>query len=186
MAEKKPAQKPVEKKTTQAKVKKSAQAATPAVEAAIKDGAPAPGFELKDQNGMTHKLSDYAGKYIVLYFYPKDDTPGCTTEACQFRDMSKEFVKHNAVVLGVSPDTEKSHAKFAAKFELPFPLLADTEKKMVEAYGVWKEKSMYGRKYMGVERTTFLIGPDGKVVHGWAKVSVTGHDADVLKALTGK
>jgi thioredoxin-dependent peroxiredoxin len=171
MAEKKPA------------AKKSVKKADVTVEAAIKDGAAAPGFELKDQNGKVHKLSDYAGKYVVLYFYPKDDTPGCTTEACQFRDMSKEFAKKNAVVLGVSPDSEKSHAKFATKFELPFPLLADTEKKMVEAYGVWKEKSMYGRKYMGVERTTYLIGPSGKVVKGWAKVSVTGHDAEVMKAL---
>jgi thioredoxin-dependent peroxiredoxin len=173
MAEKKPQPKP----------KKSAKPEAPAVEAAIGKGKSAPAFELNDQAGKTHKLSDYKGRWVVLYFYPKDDTPGCTTEACQFRDNSAEFAKRNAVVLGVSPDNEKSHAKFATKFQLPFPLLADTEKKTVEAYGVWKEKSMYGRKYMGVERTTYLIGPDGKVAKAWAKLSVTGHDADVLKAI---
>ncbi|MBI1335504.1 MAG: thioredoxin-dependent thiol peroxidase [Phycisphaera sp.] len=146
-------------------------------------GKKAPAFKLTDQQGKTHSLSDYAGKFVVLYFYPKDDTSGCTKEACQFRDGIDKFKKAKAMVLGVSPDDEKSHAKFASKFSLPFPLLADTEKKVCEAYGVWQEKSMYGRKYMGVARTTYLIGPDGKVVHVWPKVKVPGHDEQVLDVI---
>ena len=146
-------------------------------------GKPSPDFSLADQNGKVHSLKDFKGKFIVLYFYPKDDTSGCTAEACQFRDQFGAFTKKNVAVLGVSPDDEKSHAKFAKKYELPFTLLADVDKKVVEAFGVWKEKSMYGRKYMGVERTTFLIDPKGPVIHVWEKVKVPGHDADVLAAI---
>src|SRR5437016_4949774 len=126
-------------------------------------GDPAPDFKLKDDGGNEVRLNDLKGKKVVLYFYPKDDTPGCTTEACSFRDDLKKFKAKNAVVLGVSADSMESHAKFKQKFKLPFPLLSDPEKKMLEAYGVWKEKSMYGRKYMGIERTTFIIGADGKI-----------------------
>jgi len=146
-------------------------------------GQPAPAFKLNDQEGKAHSLADYKGKWITIYFYPKDDTPGCTTEACQFRDEFGVLKNKNVVVLGVSPDDEKSHTKFAKKFSLPFPLLADTEKKMVEAYGAWGEKSMYGKKYMGVLRTTYLIDPKGKVAHRWDKVKADGHAAEVLAKL---
>jgi len=143
-------------------------------------GKPAPAFSLNDQDGKKHTLKEYSGQWVVLYFYPKDDTPGCTTEACQFRDGISDYKKRKAAIFGVSPDDEKSHGKFAAKFSLPFPLLADTETKLCQAYGVWKEKSMYGKTYMGVERSTFLIAPDGKLAAEWRKVKVDGHDADVL------
>lgn len=146
-------------------------------------GQPAPAFSLNDQDGKTHTLADYKGKWVTIYFYPKDDTPGCTTEACQFRDEFGVLKKKNVVVLGVSPDDEKSHGKFAKKFSLPFPLLADTEKKMCEAYGVWGEKSMYGKKYMGVLRTTYLIDAKGKVAFRWDKVKADGHAAEVLAKL---
>lgn len=146
-------------------------------------GQPAPDFKLLDQTGKTHSLKDFRGRWVVIYFYPKDDTTGCTAEACQFRDGYAELQRRNVILLGVSPNNEKSHAKFAAKYSLPFPLLADTEKSMVGSYGVWKEKSMYGRKYLGVERTTYLIDPKGKVAHRWEKVKVTGHDADVMAKL---
>lgn len=152
----------------------------PASTAFIDVGAAAPDFSQPDQSGKTHSLKDYRGKWVVLYFYPKDDTPGCTTEACQFRDGQARFNQAGAAVLGVSPDDEKSHRKFADKFKLDFPLLADPDKTMICAFGAWREKSMYGRKYMGVERTTYLIDPKGKVAHVWNKVSVTNHDADVL------
>lgn len=151
-------------------------------------GKKAPAFHLKDQAGKAHRLSDYQGKWVVLYFYPKDDTPGCTKEACQFRDQSKAFAGANATVLGVSPDDEASHDKFAKKFDLPFPLLADTERKTCEAYGVWKEKNMYGVKRMGVVRTTILIDPQGKTAHRWDNVKVDGHDQailDKINALAG-
>ena len=153
--------------------------------ALIDPGKKAPAFALKDQNGNAHALRDYAGKPVVLYFYPKDDTPGCTTQACRFRDALPAFTKGKAVVLGVSPDDESSHAKFATKHDLNFTLLADPGAKVCEKYGVWQEKSMYGRTYMGVVRTTFLIGPDGKVVRRWDKVKVPGHAQDVLAALRG-
>jgi peroxiredoxin Q/BCP len=130
-------------------------------------------------------LSQLAGKNVVLYFYPKDDTPGCTVEACNFRDEHSALEKAGAVVLGVSPDTTKSHQKFATKFSLPFPLLADTEHKVADAYGVWGEKSLYGRKFLGITRATFLIDPQGKVKHVWPKVKVTGHVSEVLSVLTG-
>jgi len=129
------------------------------------------------------KLSDLKGKKVVLYFYPKDDTPGCTTEACNFRDGIAEIKKKGAIVLGVSADSVASHKKFKDKFELPFQLLSDPEKKMIEDYGVWKEKSMYGRKYMGIERTTFVIDGQGKIAHIFPKVKVGSHYDEVLAAL---
>lgn len=149
----------------------------------LEAGKKAPSFTLKDQTGATVKLADFAGQYVVIYFYPKDDTPGCTVEACSFRDEYAKLKKAGAVVLGVSPDDEKRHAKFIAKFTLPFTLLADTEHVMAEKYGTWAEKSMYGRKYMGVLRSTFLIAPDGKVARVWPKVKPEGHGAEVLAAI---
>ncbi len=146
-------------------------------------GDAAPDFTLKSDAGEEVHLKDLRGKKVVLYFYPKDDTPGCTTEACDFRDKQKKISVKNAVVLGVSPDSVESHVKFKKKFNLPFVLLSDAEKKIVEAYGVWKEKSMYGRKYMGVERTTFVIDEKGKIEQVFPKVSVTGHVDAVLATL---
>lgn len=158
----------------------------------IDPGSPAPDFTLSDQHATPHRLRDYRGKPVVLYFYPKDDTTGCTDQACQFRDDLPRFDTTGAVVLGVSPDSAKSHAKFAAKYDLPFTLLADEPvgvdkaKKLkgtppvCDQYGVWTEKSMYGRKYMGVSRTTYLLDADGIVVRRWDKVSVPGHAEDVL------
>lgn len=146
-------------------------------------GDSAPDFALADQNGLTVRLSDFHGKQVVLYFYPKDDTPGCTKEACGFRDDFAEFTKKGVVILGVSPDDPKSHKKFVEKYELPFTLLADTEKTVCQAYDVWKEKNMYGRKSMGVERTTFVIGPDGKIAKVFPKVKVDGHIANVLETI---
>lgn len=143
----------------------------------------APEFNLKDQDGQLHRLSEYKGKYIVLYFYPKDMTPGCTKEACDFRDSIDEFKKLNAVVLGISKDNEKSHQKFADKHKLNFPLLIDDNAEVCKLYGVLKEKSMFGRKYMGIVRTTFLIDPDGKIVKKWDKVKVLGHNEEVLDEL---
>ncbi|MEK7656403.1 MAG: thioredoxin-dependent thiol peroxidase [Elusimicrobiota bacterium] len=146
-------------------------------------GDPAPDFSAVDETGKTHSLEAYRGKTVVLYFYPKDDTPGCTVEACDFRDNHKAFLKKGAAVLGVSPDDAASHLKFKEKFDLPFPLLADEDKTLCKAYGVWKEKSMYGRNYMGVERSTFVIGPDGKLAEAIRKVSPKGHAAALLTAL---
>jgi peroxiredoxin Q/BCP len=151
--------------------------------AELKTGQKAPDFSLKNDAGQTVKLSDYKGKKVVLYFYPKDDTPGCTTEACNFRDGLDELRDRGAVVMGVSADSVESHKKFKNKFELNFPLLADPEKKMIENYGVWKEKSMYGKKYMGIERTTFIIDKEGKISHIFPKVKVTDHYDEVLEAL---
>ena len=148
----------------------------------IDPGKKAPAFSLKDQNGQVHKLSDYAGRPLVLYFYPKDDTPGCTQEACDF-EAAREKLPKKAAVLGVSILDEKSKAKFAKKYGLTFPLLADAEHEVAEKYGVWQEKSRYGRKYMGIVRTTYLIGPDGKVAQRWDKVKVDGHAAEVADAL---
>ena len=149
----------------------------------VEEGKPAPDFELTSDSGDTVKLSDFRGKQVVLYFYPKDDTPGCTTEACEFRDAFPAFDSSRAVVLGISPDGVKAHAKFKEKFSLPFTLLADTEKAVSQAYDVWKEKSMYGRKYMGVERTTFLIDANGDVAEVFSKVKPAGHAAEVMAAL---
>lgn len=149
----------------------------------IDPGKKAPPFALKDQAGKTHALSDYAGKSVILYFYPKDDTPGCTTETCEFRDFLPKFTKGDAVVLGASILDEASKAKFAAKHAVTFPLLADADHKVAEKYGVWQEKSNYGKTYMGIVRTTYLIGPDGRVVRRWDKVKVEGHAEEVLKAV---
>ncbi len=149
----------------------------------ISEGAKAPTFSLKDQSGKAVKLADFAGKQVVLYFYPKDNTPGCTTEACDFRDQHSKLQKAGAIVLGVSPDGEKSHQKFIDKFSLPFPLLVDEDHAVAEKYGAWGEKSLYGRKFMGIIRSTFLIGPDGKVKKVWPKVKVAGHVDEVLEAV---
>lgn len=149
----------------------------------IKEGIKAPTFSLPDQNGKKVSLSDFTGKNVVLYFYPKDDTSGCTKEACQFRDAFPKFKGVEAVILGVSPDSVESHKKFEKKYNLPFTLLSDENKSVLEKYGVWKEKSMYGRKYMGVERTTFIIDKDGKIRNIFAKVKVPDHDKQVLQAL---
>lgn len=149
----------------------------------IEEGKLAPSFSLADQDGKVHALKDYLGKKVVLYFYPKDNTPGCTKEACSFRDEFAEFKKSNAVILGISADAVKSHKNFSEKFSLPFPLLSDESKKMIEAYGVWKEKSMYGKKYMGIERTTVIIDEKGKIKKIFPKVKVEGHTEEVLEAL---
>lgn len=154
----------------------------------IDEGKKAPAFTLPDQVGEKISLKDFAGAPVVLYFYPKDDTSGCTAEACQFRDLLPRFGKVGAHVLGVSPDSVKSHRKFADKHDLPFTLLADEPgadgvPPVCAKYGVWQEKSMYGRTYMGVARTTYLIAPDGKVARRWDKVKVPGHAEEVLKAV---
>ncbi len=149
----------------------------------IEAGRTAPAFRLKDQNGESHALSDYAGRPLVLYFYPKDDTPGCTAESCSFRDNLPKFRAGKAAVVGVSILDEKSKAQFAAKYDLTFPLLADSDHAVAERYGVWQEKSRYGRKYMGIVRTTYLIGPDGRVARRWDNVKVDGHADEVLAAV---
>ncbi len=146
-------------------------------------GKKAPAFSAVDQAGATVKLSALAGQYVVLYFYPRDNTPGCTVEACQFRDEHSALKKAGAVVLGVSPDTAKSHLKFIEKFTLPFQLLVDDEKALATAYGAFGEKVMYGKKVLGIIRSTVLIGPDGQVVQHWPKVKADGHAAEVLAAL---
>lgn len=151
----------------------------------LKEGDKAPDFNAKDQDGRDVKLSDFKGKRVVLYFYPKDDTPGCTKEACSFRDADDVFNAKGIKVLGVSTDNEKSHQKFISKYQLPFDLLADTEKQIVEAYGVWGEKSMYGKKYMGTVRKTFLID-NGKIVKIFDKVNVAEHADEVLAAFGEK
>ena len=152
----------------------------------LKEGDVAPDFNSKDQNGNPVKLSDYKGKKLVLYFYPKDDTPGCTKEACSFRDADDVYNSKGIKVFGVSTDDEKSHQKFISKFQLPFDLLADTDKSIVESYGVWGEKSMYGKKYMGTTRKTFLIGEDGKIAKIFDKVNVEQHADEVLEAFGEK
>ncbi len=148
-------------------------------------GAIAPDFTLPDQDGNPVTLSDLRGKPVVVYFYPKANTPGCTTQACGVRDHHADYTKLGATVLGVSPDPVKPIAKFADKFDLGFTLLSDEDHAVAEAYGVWVEKSMYGRAYMGNERTTFVIGPDGVVTHVFRKVKPAEHDAKVLAALAG-
>ena len=149
----------------------------------ISVGQPAPDFTLPtDGNGQV-ALRSLRGKNVVLYFYPKDDTPGCTREACAFRDRKSELAAHGAAVLGVSPDDVASHGKFRDKFSLNFPLLADPDHQVAEAYGAWREKSLYGKKSMGVQRSTFLIDRAGKVRKVWKRVNVDGHDAEVLAAL---
>jgi peroxiredoxin Q/BCP len=149
----------------------------------IEPGSKAPAFTLNDQNGQTHRLSDYAGRPLVLYFYPKDDTSGCTKEACAFRDNLPRFKTSKAAVLGVSILDEASKAKFAGKYGLNFPLLADAEHAVAEKYGAWQKRSMYGRSYMGVSRTTYLIDENGRVRRRWDKVKVDGHAEEVLAAV---
>jgi len=151
--------------------------------AELKEGSKAPDFTLATDTGEPLKLSSLKGQNVVLYFYPKSDTPGCTTEACEFRDSFPRFKKADAVILGVSPDPVKAQTKFKAKYELPFTILADEEHAVAEAYGVWAEKSMYGKKYMGVARTTFVIGKDGKIAKIFEKVKPAGHAAEVEAAL---
>ncbi len=143
-------------------------------------GQTAPDFTLPDQAGKEHRLSDYSGQYVLIYFYPKDDTPGCTTEACSLRDNWEAFKKHNAVVLGISIDSVKSHEKFAAKFDLPFTILSDADKKVVELYGVWGLKKFMGRSYEGTVRSSFLVAPDGKLAAIYAKVKPAEHADQVL------
>lgn len=149
----------------------------------IQSGTRAPDFALPSDTGETVSLQGLEGKTVVLYFYPKDDTPGCTTEACEFRDSWKAVQKSGAIVLGVSPDGVESHRKFRAKFKLPYPLLADEDHAVADAYGVWGEKSMYGRKYYGILRTTFIIDPTGLVRRVFEKVKPAGHAAEVLEAV---
>lgn len=148
----------------------------------LKEGDKAPAFSLPAGTGEKISLKELKGGMVVLYFYPKDLTPGCTQEACDFRDSRTAFKRLGAVVLGISRDSVASHQKFKARHELPFPLLADEEGKVCEAYGVWKEKSLYGRKFMGIERTTFVIGPDGRIARIFPKVKVKGHIDEVLEA----
>jgi peroxiredoxin Q/BCP len=151
---------------------------------AIEEGKKAPAFTLVDAKGAKLSLADFAGKHLVLYFYPKDDTPGCTKEACGFRDLWKDIQKTGAVVVGVSPDGGAAHEKFRAKYRLPFPLLSDPDKKVMERYGAWGEKTMYGRKTTGVIRSSVWIGPDGRVVKHWKRVAkADAHPAQVLEAL---
>src|SRR5471032_2312633 len=149
----------------------------------IDPGKKAPAFSLNDQSEKTHKLADYAGRPVVLYFYPKDDTPGCTKESCAFRDNLPKFKTNKAAVFGFSILDEASKAKFADKYDLNFPLLADANHEVAEKYGVWQKKSLYGREFMGLVRTTYLIGPDGKVAKRWDRVKVDGHAEEVLAAV---
>jgi peroxiredoxin Q/BCP len=169
-------------KTTKAATKKK-KVSPRRVGSGLESGDKAPDFTLKNDNDEVVKLSNYKGKKVVLYFYPKDDTPGCTAEACSFRDGFSEIQKKGAALFGVSTDSVDSHKKFKEKFHLNFPLLSDADKKVVNAYGVWKEKNMYGRKYMGIERTTFIIDENGKIKKVFPKVKVDGHYDEVLAEL---
>lgn len=149
----------------------------------IEEGEPAPNFKLSSDDGSTVELRSLRGKPVVLYFYPRDDTPGCTVEACSFRDQQSELARQGAVVLGVSPDDLESHGRFRRKFQLNFPLLADTDHRVAEQYGAWREKVRYGKRAMGIQRSTFLIDPKGTVRKVWRQVKVEGHDKEVLEAL---
>ena len=149
----------------------------------LKEGDKAPDIQLETDTGEPFRLSAQKGKKVVLYFYPRADTPGCTVEACEFRDHSRKFAKKDAVIVGISPDAVKSQAKFKDKFDLPFTLLCDVDKKAAEAYGVYKEKNMYGKKVMGIERTTFVIGEDGRIAKIYPKVKAQGHAEQVLASL---
>ncbi len=151
----------------------------------LKPGDEAPAFRAPSQNGSLVSLADFRGQVVVLYFYPKDDTPGCTKEACSFRDEHSALQSAGVTVLGVSTDSVRSHAKFAEKFNLPFPLLADVDKRIVQAYGVWGEKSFMGRKYLGIQRTTFVIGGDGRIQAVFDKVKPVGHAREVLETIRG-
>ena len=153
----------------------------------VQEGKKAPAFSLEDAEGKTVRLSDFAGKNVILYFYPRDDTPGCTKEACGFRDLWGAIQKKNAVVLGVSPDGDAAHQKFRAKYKLPFPLLSDPDRKMMASYGAYGEKTMYGKKVIGVIRSTVWIGPDGKVRRHWRRVAkAEDHPSQVLEQLKGE
>jgi peroxiredoxin Q/BCP len=149
----------------------------------LEAGDRAPNFSLKDQDGKTHKLADYKGRTVVLYFYPRDNTPGCTAEACSFRDEHEAIQRAGAVVLGVSTDSAEAHRKFQQQHSLPFPLLVDADAKVASAYGSWGEKTLYGRKSIGMTRSTFIIGPDGKLARVWKRAKAADHGAVVLKAL---
>lgn len=149
----------------------------------IEEGIKAPEFILSDQFGNNHTLTDYLGQWVILYFYPKDMTPGCTTEACNFRDDFTSFKNLNTIVLGISKDSVKRHATFAEKYQLPFPLLSDTEGDVCDKYDVWKKKSMYGKSYMGIIRSTYLIDPQGKIAKVYQKVNVKEHASELLKDL---
>jgi thioredoxin-dependent peroxiredoxin len=152
----------------------------------LKEGDKAPDIRLRTDSGEEFRLSSLKGQRVVLYFYPKADTPGCTVEACEFRDEMKTFTKKGVAVIGISPDKPAAQAKFKEKYELPFPLLADEEKAVAEAYGVWREKNMYGKKSMGIVRSTFIIGPDGKIEKIYGNVKAKGHAAKVLEGIEGK
>ena len=149
----------------------------------LNEGQKAPDFSAKDQNGTNVSLSDFSGKNLILYFYPKDDTPGCTAEACSFRDTYDSLLEQGFEVLGVSTDNENSHQNFISKYSLPFPLISDTDKNIVELYGVWVEKNMYGRKYMGIARKTFIIGKDGIIRKIIAKVDTKNSSQQVIDSL---
>jgi peroxiredoxin Q/BCP len=149
----------------------------------VEPGRKAPAFTLTADDGAKVRLAEQAGSPLVLYFYPKDDTPGCTKEACAFRDLHGEMTRLGAKVFGVSPDDVASHVAFRDKYRLNFPLLADVDHRVAEMYGAWREKNMYGKKSMGVQRSTYLIGPDGKVARVWKRVQVDGHDQQVLEAI---
>lgn len=147
----------------------------------LKEGSNAPAFSLKDQNGKTHKLSDYKGKKLVVYFYPKDNTPGCTKEACSFRDDYSTFKKAGVEIIGISKDSVESHTKFSEKLGLPFTILSDPEGKVIEAYSAWKEKSMYGKTFMGIARITYLIDEKGKIIKAFPKVKPDEHAREILE-----
>ncbi len=149
----------------------------------IDEGQPAPDFTLTADDGSTVRLSDLKGSPVVLYFYPRDNTPGCTKEACAFRDRKSEIDAHGAVLLGISPDTAESHVKFKSKFDLNFRLLADPDHQVAEQYGAWREKNLYGKKSFGIQRSTYLLDADGNVAKVWRRVQVNGHDDQVLEAL---
>jgi len=146
-------------------------------------GDRAPDIALPDEAGTVHRLADQLGRWTVVYFYPKDDTPGCTVESCQLRDAHPDFQASGADVWGISPDGAASHRRFREKYDLPFTLLSDEDHAVAERYGAWQQKSMYGREYMGIQRSTFLVGPDGRIARVWPKVTVNGHAAEVLAAL---
>lgn len=149
----------------------------------LEPGTKAPNFSLPDQNGRIHTLEEYRGKKVILYFYPKDNTPGCSKQACGFRDLYPQFMEKDAVILGVSKDSVTSHKKFEQKYELPFPILSDTELSCVQAYDVWKEKNMYGKKTMGVVRTTYLIDEEGVIVKAFGKVKAADNPAQMLNEI---
>ena len=149
----------------------------------IQTGVPAPDFELKDENGIVRRLSDYRGEPVVLYFYPKDDTPGCTKEACNFRDDYSAYEQAGVTILGVSPDSPKSHIKFKAKYRIPFTLLADENHRVSEEYGVWGRKKFMGREYDGIHRTTFIISEDGQIKKVYENVKPANHSAEILADL---